>query len=100
MAERTRVNGRFVKGTEAGATTAVAPRFVAGARLLIGDEYREVGEPVPEAESWPLRQVQAMLNLGRLIDLADKKATAAWDGKGPIPSGDPLVSTRQIPRKR
>lgn len=43
--------------------------FVAGRKLKIGPDVRQVGEPVPEAVFFPDRAVRAMLNLGHLVEV-------------------------------
>lgn len=43
--------------------------FIAGRRLRIGQETREVGEPVPEALFFRERNKRAMLNTGHLKEV-------------------------------
>lgn len=43
--------------------------YIAGQRLLIGSKFREVGQPVPEAEDWDHVVRRASLNVGEIIQV-------------------------------
>ena len=43
--------------------------FIAGRRLKIGLETREIGDPVPEAKYFRQRNFIAMINTGHLIEV-------------------------------
>lgn len=43
----------------------MAVKYLAGKRLKVGDSFREVGDEVPEAASWPT--LRAYISMGHIV---------------------------------
>lgn len=73
--------------------------FVAGARLLIGETYREIGELVPEAEFWSPHAVHAMVvtgQLARAVKVTVEKPCEECARRGRAERPAPVVAKRGV----
>lgn len=68
-------------------------RYIAGKRLNLGTDWREIGDPVPEAAGW--RNLRAYLNGGAVIlieDDDDDDVVSSPSGEEVAPSEDAAPS--------
>ena len=67
-------------------------RYLAGKRLKVGDSWREVGDEVPEAASWPT--LQAYINMGHVV-VETLAAPSTMDALPPT-THDPAFTARGL----
>lgn len=51
--------------------------FIAQKRLKVGDEYRDFGDPLPEAAEWPYQIRESYLRAGYLKEVPDSVSAAS-----------------------